>query len=1060
MTTTTTLPEKPMGETEEAEKARLIQQLDEQFNIASGEQPPAPDPFVTSEFAPAAEPPEEEISTPEEKSLSVEADAISGSSEGTDPFAKQNIVDQLNDPATPDAEKLLIYNTLDTQTKAKFRRKFPNLITPKDTPGDEQKEKEALIAQLDDSLTDEITPRKALLLLNKGISNLLDLPVEATAGIMNQINSVFGGSDNYFQGNPVRQLFELLGQTLPEEDLPKGPVAEAFTWAGEGIATLPFAPLFAALKTAHGATGVRAALKKFLKDVGETAVRSPTKFAATEVASSFGAGLTFGIAKEETDDPTIQFLAGMVGGITPSVAVSILKFGGLKSFKLLNDARLSFTESQADPRAAARIERASSQSAEDLISNFDDKSILPSFRKLLTPAQSANDAGLLELEKSILNSDDVSATLRQDGNVQIAELNEVIIKSATADDGVRGQFNATFEEIQTQTAFIETLWKNRLDIAKARMQKRIREVGPKINKNETSIIVRQELEAALADATETQKQLWAKVDDTVKISTEPLMAKWEEILRNFARLSDKGDLKFSSSSQTDDLLKELGSLDAQGKFIAGRMGKTESIKELQALRSRLLEDIRRKPAQEPSSNKKRIFSELQGTIRGMFDAMEENIIFMHPDGSFTPPEQRLLKALAFSRRLNEDFNIGTIGKLLGRTSDGGFSIEPELTLSTILGSGVSPEKANVNLKALMKAVAREAKDVDKAKRIGVDDDPKNLRPVTEAVKAYIKHRFIRDFVVEGRIKKSQALKWLEDNRETFKHLEGLKDEFRAAIEVEDFFRLLEDQADVALKGVLDSKERAAAVRFLEQEPVKIFDNLVNTSNDKVTTRQMIDLVKKAAVDKTGEATKGLQQAVFDWIITRSTLTSESGADALGSGFVSGFKMTRFLRKPEVKAIIDTVLTDAQRARLELLENSAQRLDQIRGAKPAPEGIIKDAPGWILEFIGSIAGAQIGRKVAGRLGGGTVQTPGAFASRARILLKSLTKDHAKIALIEALTAKNPDRLKALLMMAKTPAEVQFQNTQLNAWMGELIARYNIDIEEDPIINIQIPPEELE
>ncbi len=108
MTTTTTLPGKPIEETEEAEKARLIQQLNEQFGIASGEQPPAPDPFFTSEFAPAAVPPEKEISTPEEESLSVEADALSGSPEYTDPFAKQNIVDKLNDPTTPDAEKLVI----------------------------------------------------------------------------------------------------------------------------------------------------------------------------------------------------------------------------------------------------------------------------------------------------------------------------------------------------------------------------------------------------------------------------------------------------------------------------------------------------------------------------------------------------------------------------------------------------------------------------------------------------------------------------------------------------------------------------------------------------------------------------------------------------------------------------------------------------------------------------------------------------------------------------------------------------------------------------------------
>ena len=209
---------------------------------------------------------------------------------------------------------------------------------------------------------------------------------------------------------------------------------------------------------------------------------------------------------------------------------------------------------------------------------------------------------------------------------------------------------------------------------------------------------------------------------------------------------------------------------------------------------------------------------------------------------------------------------------------------------------------------------------------------------------------------------------------------------------------------------------------------------------------MRTLMHKTKKDASGEATKGLQQSVFDWILNRSLMKGEVNVDVNTQSFFSGWQMTQLMKKPQTKAIIEAILTKEQQNRLKLVQNSANKLDLIRKSRPAVGGIISDTPGWILEFIGSVAGAQIGRVVAGKLGGGTVQTPHAFANRAKYFLKSLTKDHARIALVEAFTSQNPDRLKALLMLPKTADQYTFQATQMEAWAVELMTRYNINTEE--------------
>jgi ribosomal protein L15 len=798
------------------------------------------------------------------------------------------------------------------------------------------------------------------------------------------------------------------------------------------------------------------ALKETGRRIGESALDAPISFAGTEIASGFGAGLAFGATAEVTEDPSLQFLGGIFGGVLPSVALKIMKMTGFTGFRLLNDARMSFMKVKGEPRAADRLNR--DLIYDDEAINFKDENILEDFAHRQSPAQQTSNKALLSIERAILESDDVSAALKEEGNTRLGDLNEIIIRSFDAEEGSRGDFVATLSELRTQQAYMKSLWKQRQEIAAARAKKRIKEAGGKINKQQTQKIVNEEIQSALDDAIETQKELWELVDKNVTIDVQPLLDEWIKLISDRTRIASQNDLLFSGKG-SDDLLRELGTMISgikgegfvfgvteKGKFVPGRLRGKVSLRFLQDLRSRLLDDIR--SIREPSDNKKRIFNRLQKMILNMYKTLESDIITINPDGSFTPPDQRTLNAIQFTREMNQNFNQGPLAAVLAKNKQGGYIVDPTLTLNKLLGSGLSPEERTVNMTALKTALRREAKAVDKAKRIGTEDDLDSLRPVMKATEAYLQHSFVEEFVdPNGRIMVDKANAWFRENREFFKLFDdAFKQKFRDAIDADAPLTLVQDQAST-IKGVMANKERAAAVRFLTEEPIKIFDNVIGKFNDSVVRKDMKILVRQTKRDKSGEALKGFQQSVLDWILERSMLTGDAGLTAYDTNFISGKRMTDFLKQKQVQVIIEEVLSPAQQNRLRLIHNSARKLDLFRNSKASAEGIIADNPAWILDFLGRVGGAQVGRQVAGHLGGGTVQTPGAFASRTTILLKSVTQDHAKTALIEAFTASSPERLRALLMLAKTPKQRQIQTEQLNAWFTELIMRYNLDFEDE-------------
>ena len=167
-------------------------------------------------------------------------------------------------------------------------------------------------------------------------------------------------------------------------------------------------------------------------------------------------------------------------------------------------------------------------------------------------------------------------------------------------------------------------------------------------------------------------------------------------------------IKLKGISNTSSALKEIISDGSTGRKIPSDMvslvekfifdkdfvNKTTSFKDnvsvktLQNLRSRILAEMRESSSgANPDANRAAQLSKLQEAL--LNDMLE--VPQTSPD---------LTVAIAHSKKMNDTFNRGRIGKLRGTSSDGSLRTDPDLTLSKMVRKG---EEGGVNLRDFLSA---------------------------------------------------------------------------------------------------------------------------------------------------------------------------------------------------------------------------------------------------------------------------------------------------------------------------------------------------------------------
>lgn len=733
---------------------------------------------------------------------------------------------------------------------------------------------------------------------------------------------------------------------------------------------------------ARGLLGnARQAVTRFGEDIARTARERPARFAAGELGGAAGAGAGGHIASEQVPDSDAAELVGEVlGGLSPTVmtptpTITALRAGANVTARLPVIRKvLGKTFKPKELRARERIERADTD-PEGAAREMDKADVIPG----LTPAQQTGRPGLLELERSVLDSSD---ELRRRGDDQIRDMDK-LIRESMRETGGDVPIERTREALEEAQGHLASLLDTRLRLAAQRADERLQAVSPGTSRERANVIAREELGKALKDARAQERELYSAIPADVEVPTANIRRALQRELANLGK-AQRGDIPSVArrllSKESDDYL-----------------GAQTTIREMRGLQSKLRERSR------------------QARSRGQFNAAR---IADDLANSITDDVARAQggedvagivdNAVSFSRTLHDRFSRGVPGRILKSAREGGAATPESLTLETTLfGSG---PRARENFRQMRNAVR---------------EDPAQFEG---AVEDYVKDEFLRSAFPGDEFNARSAKRFMERNRDLLEEFPRVRADLQKTVETQDAANALRRRTD-SIAARLRNPRVSKATLLIQKSPDDAFAAIEQSRHPG---REVQNLINMARRDQSGEALEGLKTAYIDRLLRQAEVTRGEHS------FISGRRFREALGRSQ--PVARRLLSDGERSRLNKALSTAERLDAAREAKPSKEGVIGDIPGNVTSMLSRVMSAQAGRMVAERTGGGTVQTPGIFVGQAAERLRNLVADPAKRLLTDAITAEDGSLMRALLLdeVKAVPKARAKTSRRLHGWLATVLA----------------------
>ena len=815
---------------------------------------------------------------------------------------------------------------------------------------------------------------------NVGLAQTFGAPVDLMTAGLNFLglnidpSTAVGGSASLQRG-----LAALGISPPPEQQDPDTLSGSIGKMTGASAAALiPFGAATRGMAAGKEATTV---FGKLAQDIARSAVTSPKTFIAAELAGSAGAGTGGYIAREKFPESNLASVTGeLLGGLTPAVGVGVMKLTpsalGIRYARKLGE---QFDLQTSTMRAEKRLQESARHAGEAVKSMEDD--LLP----ILTPAQKTKDAGLISLEKAVIASSD---ELTGQADDQIAQATKTI-RESTVGIGEGAPIQRTEENLLAAREYLSNLLDTRIKISVQRANEKLADLGPRATREEANLIAREQLEKALDDARAQEKTKWSDVPKEVILSTTNSKTKYAETMLN------------TPKAQKEDV-PEIAT-----KFLSekGVFKDTESVAELQGLRSKLLEESRKARA-AGNYNTARIADDLSDAILADLGAQRENVQGMYGHA--------LRSALDFSFDLNEKFTRGTVARILGTEKRGGLRTPEALTLETT--AGIGGPRAKVEVESLFKAA-----------------DTPELRG---AVEDFLLDDFQRRVVRNGEIDPGKLVQYMGRYRDILDDFPDLRLKIEAASRANDASIAAQNRAEGLARKLNDPKVSRAAV-FLKGN---IESGLERVAGSSSPGKNMAELVRQSARDETGDSLRGLKTGFGDLLIQKASTRTPTAFDDF---VVSGRTMKNLLGDGPLSEMAKELFSPDEINRLRVIAETAERLELAVAAKPHKGGIIIDPPNMMFSIIARVGGAQLGRKIAEWTGGGTVQTPGILSGMAKNLLEKKVKDPAAKILIAAM--QDEELFKALMtnQIVISKQQKAAVEKQLNAWLAGILTGDTIE-----------------
>jgi len=737
-------------------------------------------------------------------------------------------------------------------------------------------------------------------------------------------------------------------------------------------------------------------VSRISRDIANTFGRNPLRSVGFETAAGGAAGVGR-VAAGEDATPAEQVIGELAGGLTFAgltglVTGSVDLAGKAPGVRLAREtlARvLPFSKQGAFEAASKRMreQAADPEAAADLVIEGG----------LLTPAQRTGEPGLMALEKDVYEQ---SALLQKRYEDQLTEASRAIRDSirlpGSVDDAQAFVGNRLERTVQALDA--------RVRQAAVVANQRINALAPQRKAAESSAIVREEIDKALNAARAQERDLWDAVPEDDMIETKGLFGEFDAIRMSLPRAKR-------------DIIPEKARrfLDRDSNE---RLGDLESVKEIQGLRSALLEDMR-KARKDGEFNKARIIGQIeqalldklteaggeaaitearQAHILGKIDLATRDEITATAEGMTA-----LAEARDFSRILNERFTKGAVGRVLGQESR---EVDPRRTLKTTIGRG--GEQGRVEGEQVLGATDSAVADL--------------------AAADYLKAEFAERAFRGGEYNKAAAEAFMRNNAEALEMFPDLKRQMGSA----NSAAALRDRVTKTAGARRDRLEsRSVASRFIDAEVEDAIARVLSARNPTESAQELRRLVAK---DKTGKALDGVQSAFVDHLMTQART---SDADEAGELVVSGRRFWNLLNEPKTKRALNAIMTGDQIKRLRQAAIQFRNLETSRRVSPTG-AIMTDAPGKLIQFIAGTLGARAGARLGEGTSGASLRTASKTAGVFEKLAKQLSGDRAAM-MIEDAILKDPQLFRALLTDMRDPDGIKKAMVRINAWLADIEER---------------------
>jgi len=676
---------------------------------------------------------------------------------------------------------------------------------------------------------------------------------------------------------------------------------------------------------------------------------------ASELTASFGAGLGAYYGEKEYGQLG-EMVGGILGGL-PGTALSVI---APKAWVATKKALFPYQEAGAKPKAAARFqELAETPRAVNIITEAQAK-ILPEAK--IPPAKLSGDRHLIALHNKVLDTDPVLAhkmRLEQQATNSLArkELEKL---------GGDVPIEETQAYLKGRIEHTKGLINSRVDQALLKAKEGIQKLSPKSQRSIVNKTVNKQINDALTEMRNVENEAWAKVDKKAFSSTERTKSAYQKILLERAETEDPTEIPIFLREFLGDIKK--------GAFKEGKLGRTETVKNMHGLRSRLTTTIREEKGKDvPNWNKVRVLNQIQESILD--------------DLQGSPAAKDFDEALQVSRTLNEKFRGGIMDTILGHEKTGG-RVAPEISLESIKGG----PKAAVQIKEVLAA------------------SPESFGMTEELVKLNIQQSGIVDKA--GRIIPNAAKKYLLKNEDVLDIFPDVRNALEQAVGLEE--RAL--GAVSTAKARLGRVDASAAQRVAKVKPGRVLSEVMTAKNPKMRMRTIYR-------QSSPEGKKGIKNDIVDFLLRES---KTGKFDEHDMPILSGQKMSNAWKTN--KKVLSVGFNEGEIKRLDMIIETLKKNDDLDDL-PQIGQVIAPA-NRLLTYVARILAAKHGAGMGGGMGG-QLQAASMASSAAKRFVEKIDTGMALQIIKDAI--QDPELFKTLLTDPTHGPNMVIANKVFQGWM---------------------------